>query len=672
MKTIICKSNKFVKTIIRKCAIVYRISFVLALTASLCTSSCNYLDIVPDDIPTIDHAFRNRNEAEGFLYGCFSFLPYFAEGADNPALLGGDEIWYIDPVTGINPRLWYIARGNQGTSAPLADYWASTQNGYDLNGGRPIFTGLSDCNIFLENIHKPFDLSEEERIRWIAEIKFLKAYLHFWLFRMYGPVPLIKENIPVSEKGEAVMRHRESVDDVVEYIVSLLDEAYEDLPPVIEAQITELGRPTQAIALALKAQVLTYAASPLFNGTATEPPSFSLVDNRGIELFPQTYSPEKWQRAAEALKTAIDFAHENGHKLYDFRESNPTVATALSDETVKSMQVRGAVTERINNPEIIWGDYNSSTDNLQYACFQRMMGGSNGLHRTSWAPPLHIVEQFYTKNGVPIEEDKDWAGIDPMELRTATSDERLYIKPAAKTLQLHFDREARFYASITFMDGRYFGNGRVTDGTSSTSLWYTGLPSGQLEMHSSTGYLCKKLLSYLSAASAGDANLIPSRYAFPLIRLADLYLMYAEALNETGGNTPDADVYNYVDTVRKRSGLKGVVESWKDHAVPAMQDKPLTKDGMREIIRQERMIELAFEGIRFWDLRRWKLAENYMNQTIRGFDIYAYNSADADAVENFYQPIDIFQLKFEKKDYLWPIRQNILLNNTNLIQNPGW
>ncbi|MDR0370347.1 MAG: RagB/SusD family nutrient uptake outer membrane protein, partial [Prevotellaceae bacterium] len=137
--------------------------------------SCDYLDIVPDDVPTVDHAFRNRHEAEGFLYGCFSFMPNFADAGTNPALLGGDEVWYIDPVNGMSPRLWYIARGNQGTNAPLADYWAAKQNegSYGLNGGKALFTALSDCNIFLENIHKPFDLEEHERIQWIAEIKFL-------------------------------------------------------------------------------------------------------------------------------------------------------------------------------------------------------------------------------------------------------------------------------------------------------------------------------------------------------------------------------------------------------------------------------------------------------------------------------------------------------------------
>ncbi|MDR0698701.1 MAG: RagB/SusD family nutrient uptake outer membrane protein, partial [Tannerella sp.] len=283
--------------------------------------------------------------------------------------------------------------------------------------------------------------------------------------------------------------------------------------------------------------------------------------------------------------------------------------------------------------------------------------------KATWAPPLHIVEQFYTKNGIPIEDDRDWVGVDPMALRTATSDERLLVKPAAQTLQLHFDREPRFYASITFVDGRYFGNSRITDGTESNSLWYTTNPIGLSEMHSSTGYVCKKMVGYQTTASTGDSDPVPSRYPFPLIRLADIYLMYAEALNEAGGDTPSAEVYYYVDTIRRRSGLKDVVESWKDHAIASKQDRPLSKAGMRDIIRQERMIELAFEGIRFWDLRRWLLSEDYMNRTIRGFDIYA---------EDFYQPVDIFQLKFEKKDYFWPIRQSVLMRNTNLMQNPEW
>jgi hypothetical protein len=140
--------------------------------------------------------------------------------------------------------------------------------------------------------------------------------------------------------------------------------------------------------------------------------------------------------------------------------------------------------------------------------------------------------------------------------------------------------------------------------------------------------------------------------------------MYAEALNEAGEATPDPDVYTYIDLVRARTGLAGVVESWHDHAVNP--NKPLTQEGLRDIIRRERLNELAFEGSRYWDLRRWKLAEIYMNRPVRGLNIYGENAAD------FYQVTEVYPLKFEKKDYFAPIRTNSLIKSANLLQSPGW
>ena len=635
-------------------------TFILILCISL--ASCQeYLNVVPDNIPTVDHAFKNRHEAEGFLYGCFSFLPSFADAGSNPALLGGDEVWYIDPVTGMSPRLWYIARGDQGTNAPLANYWGSKQNGDDLKGGKAMFTALSDCNIFLENIHKPYDLTEE-RTRWVAEVKFLKAFYHFWLFRMYGPIPLIKENLPISSTSEEVQRYREPVDEVVSYIASLLDEAASDLPLQIEDLMNDLGRPTQPMALAVKAQLLTLAASPLFNGN---PDYADITDNRGIHLFPQSYSADKWKTAADALKTAIDVAHEAGHDLFDFKQTN--YASKLNEKTILAMQVRGAATERWNK-EIIWGDSNSNTDNLQRACHPIFMGGQGtGGLRKCYAPPLRIVEQFYTENGVPIEEDKDWVGIDPMGIKTASASDKLYIQEGFETINLHFKREARFYGSIIFDGGTFYGNSRTT---TDNNLWVTKLKFGNIsggntptDRHSSTGYLCKKMIHYLSSVPDNSDQFTQHRYAFPIIRLADLYLMYAEALNEWKA-TPDQEVYEYIDKVRARTGLEGVVKSWQKHSLTP--DKPKNKEGMREIIRRERMNELAFEGVRFWDLKRWKLAETYLNKPIRGLNIMGETAQD------FYQVKTVYQLKYAKKDYLWPIKQSVLLRNKNLVQNLNW
>jgi hypothetical protein len=145
--------------------------------------------------------------------------------------------------------------------------------------------------------------------------------------------------------------------------------------------------------------------------------------------------------------------------------------------------------------------------------------------------------------------------------------------------------------------------------------------------------------------------------------LADLYLLYAEALNEYL-DAPNGEVYEYVDKIRTRAGLEGVVNSWAKYSI--IPDKPLSKTGMREIIRQERMIELAFEGKRFWDVRRWLTAETEMNKPIRGWNF------KGEVPEEFYNVITIYPLGFSKKDYLWPIRQEELLRNNNLIQNPGW
>ncbi len=638
------------------------ILFVVILTIGATVISCDYLDVVPDNTPTIDHAFRNRHEAEKFLYGCFSFLPNHADPASNPALFGGDEVWYIDPANIVSPILWNIAKGNQGTNSPFADYWSSQQDKYDLRGGKALFTALSDCNIFLENIHKPKDLADYDRDWWIAEATFLKAYYHFYLFRMYGPIPLIKENLPISTSTDEVRRYREPVDDVVNYIVELLDSSIEHLPSEILDITSDLGRPTKAVALALKAQVLTLAASPLFNGNTDYA---KIVDNKGRQLFPQEYQPEKWQRAADALKEAINAAHEVGHELFDFRTN--IFSKDLSEYTIMAMQVRGAVTERWNK-EIIWGESNVNPDLLQRVCFPAWNPDNNsGGIGKSYAPTLQVVEQFYTWNGVPIEEDKEWVGIDLMDLRIGGSSHKYYIREGFQTINLHFYREARFYGAITFDGGTFYGNGRMN---ADDNMWYTQMkgldPGGGMaptERYSSTGYLCKKLTHYMTSVPVTNSSINCYRYAFPIIRLADLYLLYAEALNEVKA-TPDEEVYEYIDLVRARTGLKGVVESWRDHSLNP--DKPFIKEGMREIIRRERLNELAFEGSRFWDLRRWKLAEEYMNRPIRGLNIVGAIAAD------FYQVKEIYSPTFTKKDYFWPIRQSVLLKNTNLVQNLGW
>jgi starch-binding outer membrane protein, SusD/RagB family len=642
------------------------ISILIFIVFTITCISCkDYLDVIPDNIPTVDHAFNNRQEAEKFLFGCYSFLPSHASVYSNPAFTAGDEVWILKDIYQIGEIYpWGIAKGEQGTQSPIANYWSSNQTGGSLYGGKRLFIGLRDCNIFLENIDRPFDLEDLEKKQWIAEVKFIKAYLHFWLFRMYGPIPLIKENMPISSSSKEVRVYREPIDQVVDYIVSLLDEvtSEEQLPLQITDLTNDMGRITRPMAYALKAQVLVYAASPLFNGNSDYA---DMVDNRNINLFPQEYKQEKWEKAAVALKEAIDICHQAGHELYDFNTS--AYSHNLNEKTIKAMQTRGAVTEPWNK-EIIWGDPNSNPGILQRLCFPPFNIKHYGDNiAQSFAPPIRVVEQFYSKNGVPIEEDIEWQEIDWYGLRNGDEEHKYYIDSNVETINLHFNREARFYGAISFDGGTFYGNGQFANDEKLNVTHFKigggGYANIVLDRHSTTGYLVKKLINVLTSVPENTPTLTTYRYAFPVIRLADLYLMYAEALNEVK-EMPDPEIYEFIDMVRERTGLEGVVESWQNYSINPQ--KPLNKEGMREIIYRERLNELAFEGSRFWDLRRWKLAEQYLNQPIKGLNIWESET------EEFYKTQNVYSLTFSKKDYFWPIKQAELTRNSNLLQNYGW
>src|SRR3546814_823881 len=151
-------------------------------------SSCNYLDVVPDKVATLDNAFSMRSMAERYLFTCYSWMPEHGDVfAGNPGFTAGDEFWFYDNVTQ-DYKAWRIALGNQNVLDPILNFWNGRQ------GGKDLYRGIRECNIFLENIESVPDMSSSEKARWTAEVKFLKAYYHFWLLRMYGPIPLIKRS----------------------------------------------------------------------------------------------------------------------------------------------------------------------------------------------------------------------------------------------------------------------------------------------------------------------------------------------------------------------------------------------------------------------------------------------------------------------------------------------
>ena len=174
-----------------------------------------------------------------------------------------------------------------------------------------------------------------------------------------------------------------------------------------------------------------------------------------------------------------------------------------------------------------------------------------------------------------------------------------------------------------------------------------------------SGYWPSKLVSYQSVFGT---EVTQASFRMPLIRLAGLYLLYAETLNEVNG--PTGEVYNYIDKVRLRAGLKGVKEAWSLYS--SNPGKASTKEGLRSIIQQERRIELCFEGRIGWDLRRWKIIQDVLGKPLQGWNI------QDPTPEGYYRQRNLVVPAFGLKDYLWPIKYNDLIINPNLVQNPYW
>lgn len=647
--------------------------------------SCNFLDVVPEKLGTIEYVYRERNSAETALATCYSYMPYHGHHTNDPGRTMGPEVttYNLDKENGIKVTLY----GNS-KSSPYLDYWNGS------NGGKDLYRALRDCNDFLENVHLVRDLNAAEKERWIAEVKVLKAYYHWMLIQHYGPIVLVKENLPISASPEEARQYRTPVNECIDYVVSLLDEAIygnaEDpelgneppLPLYIDELITEYGRITRPIAMALKAKILTFAASPFYNGNTMYK---NFVDNRGVYLWPSEYDANKWVKAAQACKEAIDICHEAGIRLYELDEN--TFIPPISDETRRIVQTSSIVSQ-IMNCEHIWDLTTFDSKNVQFyvmpaldAEFRRVMV------RSRLGPTMSTVERFYSSNGVPIDEDTQWEENGWYKNRyftdVAGEGSRLEIEPGMTVSRLDMNREPRYYGSIAFNGGKWYGGGYpVPEKSNSEDYQYTvkclagntqTSPAGRVgqSYYSVTGYFSKKLTNYKTCIPSTGGSFTEEKYFWPIIRLADLYLLYAEALNETK-DAPDEEVWQWVNLIRQRAGLQDVATSWSNHS--KYPDKYKTKSGMRDIIHQERCIELALEGHYYYDIRRWSggsLSPKYdilveMNKPIQG-----WNSEGTDN-ESFYQLKTIYAPTFTLRDYLWPIKESNMDVNPNLVQNPGY
>lgn len=650
------------------------IKYCVSLCCCLSVASCDYLDVVPDAIPTLDDAFSDRYTAEQYLATCYWGLPKAAGWDQNPAFLGSMEM-IMNPEFRNSGGMVH-ALGEDNPTSVAINYWGGTATAI-----RSLHAGIRECNTFLDNIHRVSDLKSAERNRMIAEVKLLKAWMHFYLITYYGPICPLRESLPVNTSTQGIRVYREKIDDCFAYVLELLDEiiTLDALPDRITNRTTELGRFTQAVPYALKARVLTYWASDLFNGNT----DYSAFKNHlGEPFFNQVKDPTRWNLAAEACKKAVEVCLNNGIRLYQTSDFLQT--KVMSDTILLINTLRSSVSEQIAmNVELIYGNtaYPCGA-NVQRHCLPRFESGSAANATSRLGVSLHVADWFYSSNGVPLDEDKDWAEGDRYRtrfeaLRTGDEKHRYVIQVGETTSSINFDRELRYYAALGFDRGKWYGNHYNNEPNDDAESFYVQARYSEFanrvsnSEYSPTGIWAKKLVQLNTRWR--DANeLTYMSYPYPDIRFADLLLLTAEAINEaTSGDdnaTVNPEVYMYVDMIRERAGLEGVVESWNKYAIADKRNKPSTKGGMREIIRHERKVELALEGQDYWDRKRWKVAHRELNQHIQGWNVTV-----EDATPNaYYKPTTVYTQRFTMRDYFAPIPDADLINNPQLVQNPGW
>ena len=467
----------------------------------------------------------------------------------------------------------------------------SPANPYDRTWTKA-YTAIADVNMYLEKIDET-DISDwqynSDYPKWVAqmelfpyELRFLRAYFYFELFRTYGDVPLVTTTLT---NGQANNMKRTSADEIVKFIVDECDAVAPYLPESYTTEVeAEIGRATRVAAFALKARTLLYAASPLHNPTGDK---------------------AKWAKAAEACKYILDNASAWGLKL-------STYSTLWGHDA-------------FFNSELIFGIGRGDDNAFEMANYP--IGVENGASGN--CPTQSLVDQYeYQNNGetfaqrhpgsIDLNTEDPYAGLDP-----------------------------RFALTVVKNGDEWPSNGAQKK---AIETFIGGFNAAPKYGATPTGYYLKKYVDG-SCVTTAD-NQTRRRHTWIVFRLGEFYLDFAEAaFNATGSandKTYGISANDAINVLRTRADIN----------MPKFKE-----DGDAWVARyeRERLVELAFENHRFWDVRRWKKGAQYF-KTIQVANIDSNLKLTRSTVTR----------QWDDKYNFYPIPQSELKKNPNLTQNPGW
>lgn len=573
----------------------YLSRFLISLFALVLTG-CYDLDRFPQDALSSETFWKTETQAEEAINACYQALKlretYWRFFAMD--CISDIGIGYDDPgyLTISSGRL-------------------TSRNGYVSNRWRHSYEGVTRANNVIRNV-QGMNINETAKNQVLGEAKFLRGLFYFFLMQHFGGVPLYDETTDYNKDYMKLLKPRETEEKTREFILKDLTDAIKLLP--VKWSQSNYGRATKGAAYALRGKVYLY--------------------NKQYDLASKDFE-----------EIVLDPSQQGyGYELYPNYADLFTKAGDSSSEMIFAIQNYFKIPNWLGMPMCHYMGSNASMD----ACWNNVM------------PSVGLVDSYECKDGRPFNWDDFISGYNESKevreqtLRATLTDDLKAVKDYPKyykeLLSMYEQRDPRMKETIILPYTYYLGNLKEVDNLC-LFVYATGvsIQNGFVVINRYKNnylYLYRKFVPEGNLGGTWNSR-GNTPFNFPIIRYADVLLMLAECYNEQGKLD---EAVRYINMVRQRPSTN----------MPGINSGPewleaRTKDAVFKRIMHERAVELPGEGLRYYDLRRWRLMEKYLNGDVQ------------DAMGNH-----IYYTKFEEKDYLWPIPSEEIEKNPNLTQNPGW
>lgn len=621
------------------------LALALGCSLALTTSCTDYLDKSPESDVSPEAAFKNFKNFQGFTEELYLCIPDFSKsywttcwnwGEDDIQAVGFDYLmgYKVDQgdFWGWQKEFdgWGACFMDQGdTFAPLAP-----DGRFKRGLWKAAWYGIRKANLGLENMDLMTAATQEEKNTIKGQLLFFRGWLHFQLMQYFGGLPYIDHAIAADQP---MTLPRETCQACAEKAAKDFREAAELLP--IDWDKSSVGRNTlgkngfrinKITALAYEGKSLLWAASPLVKNCDDK---MNVNGNASTYDYDTNYA----QQAAEALGELLALVEtgQTQYKLVDFADYSDLFYTWN-----KNMLPPGSTENILRDiPTDAW-------QNSHFGVFTEFGGSILTGGKAASQPTANYVNYYGMANGLPLDDPE--SGFDPTHPWK--------------------NRDPRFYHDIVY-DGVKVVEGAIEPDANRYANLYTGGTYRDDINESRTGYLLYKFIPMIANNYDMGSTYNKLYIDVPYLRLADCYLMYAEACAAVGGATASAKcsltALDAVNKIRERAGVADVNAKFT-----------VNKDKFMDEVRRERAVELAFEGHRFNDLRRWLLLDKapYNIKTsqefVRAGEFDPKNPQNTE-VSGFKEKT-ILTRHFTSKHWWMPLKKKDTSIYPEMFQNPGW